>query len=177
MLFFVKNGFFQDDWKLNFSYQILKSTLTSESSFILTKYITWLPTKKPCDMSACPRTPAWSGFTTVVLSKMLKTAFSPYHGHFLWPLWRVWRTAACPASAHICLVQTSGEKSCFWCTSWKYVDILFLTSSPEVVFGAQAFCAELNPFCWTSLSSSRALDVWKLEINVSTMFAFFSFLY
>lgn len=166
MLFFVKNGFCQDDWKLNFSYQILKSTMTSESSFILRKFITWLPTKKPCGMSACPGTPAWSGFTSAVLSNVLKTVLSPpYHGHFSWPLWRVWRTAACPASAHVCLGQNTGEKSCFWCTSWKYVDILILTSSPEVVFGAQAFYAELNPgllypFWWTSLSSSRVLGMY-----------------
>lgn len=89
--------------------------------FYLNKYITWLPSKKPCDLSACPRTPAWSGFAIAVLSNVLRTMLSPCHGPLLGPFWSGCRTAACPARALTCLVQTTGEESCFWCTSWKCV--------------------------------------------------------
>lgn len=57
MLFFVRTKFFQDYWKLNFSCQRLGNALSLEFNFILTKYITWLPKKKACDMSPCTRTP------------------------------------------------------------------------------------------------------------------------
>lgn len=155
MLFFVKNGFCQDDWKLNFSYQILKSTLTSESSFILTKHITWLPTKKPCDLSACPRIPAGSGLP-LQCSNVLKTSVVP----LAWPL---------PVAILECLENSSLScqgshlsaphyrwEKLFLMHVMEMCCVLFLTSSPEVVFGAQASCAELNlgvlyPFCWTFL--------------------------
>lgn len=99
MLFFVRTDFFSGWLK---SYQRLESTLTLEFSFILTKYIMWLPNKKPCVMPPCTRTPAWSGFTLAVLSNLLKMVAFPYPCHFLWPLWSIWRTAACSGSVHVC---------------------------------------------------------------------------
>lgn len=157
MLFLVKNGFCQDDWKLNFSYQILKSTLTSESSFILTKYITWLPTRKPCDMSACPRTPAWSSITTAVLSNVLKTSIVPLPWPLLVALLECLESSSLSCQCSICLFQTTVRKAV---SGACHGNTLTSSSSPEVDFGAQAFCAELNPnvlypFCWTSLSSPR----------------------